>query len=46
MGTSKPENCKFPVPVQDIVLNGVIEIIPCTLEAEASIRGVEVWTVR
>lgn len=46
MGTSKPENCKFPAPVQDIVLNGVIEIIPCTLEAEASIRGVAVWTAR
>lgn len=46
MGTSKPEKCKFPAPVQDIVLNGVIEIIPCTLEAEASIRGVEVWTAR
>ena len=45
-GTSKPENCKFPAPVQDIILNGVIEIIPCTEKAEVSIREVPVWTAR
>lgn len=46
MGTSKPENCKFPAPVQNIILNGVIEIIPCTAKAEVSIREVPVWTAR
>jgi hypothetical protein len=42
-GTSKPRNCKFTVVVPEITLLGVIEIIPCTKEAEASIKGVEEW---
>jgi hypothetical protein len=42
-GTSKPRNCKFTVVVPEITLLGVIEIIPCTEEAEASIKGVDEW---
>ena len=43
-GTSKPNNCKFTVTVDEIAILGVIEIIPCTAKAEASIRGVKEWT--
>ena len=42
-GTSKPENCKFPVAVDRIYLLQAIEIIPCTAKAKKSIEGVAVW---
>lgn len=42
-GTSKPRECKFPVPVNEICITGVIEIIPTTEKAEKSIRGVSIW---
>jgi hypothetical protein len=42
-GVSKPENCKFPAPLEKILVLGVIEIIPCTKEAQKSIEGVAVW---
>ena len=43
-GTSRPENCKFPVAVDKVILTEVVEIIPITAEAKASIDGVPVWT--
>ena len=42
-GTSKPENCKFPCPVVNETVIGVIEIISCTEKARQSIEGVEIW---
>lgn len=42
-GTSKPENCKFPCPVDKVILTEVIEIIPITVKAKASIESVKVW---
>lgn len=42
-GTSKPQNCKFTVTVEEIVILGVIEIIPCTEKAIKSIEDVDVW---
>ena len=42
-GTSKPENCKFPCEVAEVILTEVIEIIPITEKAKESIQGVEVW---
>ncbi len=42
-GTSKPKRCKFPVAVAEVFLRGVIEIIPITDEARASIASVPVW---
>ena len=42
-GTSKPRTCKFTVVVPEITVLGAIEIIPCTEEAEASIKGVKEW---
>lgn len=44
-GTSKPENCKFTVTVEEITILGVIEIIPCTEKAINSIEGVKVWKI-
>jgi Domain of unknown function (DUF6948) len=42
-GTSKPEKCKFPEPVDEVLLTEVIEIIPITPAAQKSIDGVPVW---
>ena len=44
-GTSKPNGCKFPAPVAEVAITDVIEVIPCTAKAEASIRSVRVWTL-
>lgn len=44
-GTSKPQNCKFPEPVDEVLLTEVIEIIPITEKARASIDAVPVWRV-
>ena len=43
-GTSKPDNCKFPVAVPEILLTEAVEIIPTTEQAAASIEGVSVWS--
>lgn len=42
-GTVAPHNCKFTVVVPEMTILGVIEIIPCTKKAIASIEGVAVW---
>lgn len=42
-GTTKPYDCKFTVIVPEIVILGVIEIIPCTDKAIESIEGVKEW---
>ena len=42
-GTSEPNKCKFPAPVAEVLLLGVIEIIPMTDDAVASIASVPVW---
>ena len=42
-GTSKPENCKFPVAVSRVELTEVIEILDVTAKARKSIEGVPVW---
>lgn len=42
-GVSKPENCKFPVEVDEVILTNVVEIIKATEKAKESIDGVEVW---
>ena len=44
-GTSKPENCKFPVPVSEVFLTEVIEIIPITPMAKKSIDSVPIWKI-
>ena len=42
-GTSKPQNCKFPAPVAEVLLTEAIEIIPATEAAVASIAAVPEW---
>ena len=42
-GTSKPEDCKFPISVPEVTLKEVIEIIPCTKEGQESIKSVKIW---
>lgn len=42
-GTSNPSGCKFPCEVPEVLLTEVIEIIPMTEKAEASIKAVPVW---
>lgn len=42
-GTSKPNDCKFPCPVDRVELLQAIEILDVTPEARASIEGVPVW---
>ena len=42
-GVTKPENCKFPCEVNEVILTEIIEILPCTKKAEECIKGVPVW---
>jgi len=42
-GTTKPSGCKFPCEVDEVLLVGVIEIIPITDKAKASIASVPEW---
>ena len=42
-GTSKPRECKFTVTVPEMIVLGVIEVIPCSEKATASILGVVEW---
>lgn len=43
-GTSKPEMCRIPMPVTEVLLLEAIEIIPITDQAKASLDGVPLWT--
>jgi hypothetical protein len=43
-GVSKPADCKFPAPVDSVLLLEAIEILPVAAAAEKSIRGVTPWT--
>ena len=42
-GTSRPENCKFPVTVEEVVVFNVLEILSVTDKAAKSIDGVKIW---
>ncbi len=42
-GTTKPDECKFPEPVDEIFVTEVIEILATTEAAQASIEAVPVW---
>ena len=43
-GTSKPDDCKFPAAVSEVVLTEAIELLPITPKAKASLKGVRIWT--
>lgn len=42
-GTNAPRGCKFTQPVDEIIVLGVIEIIPTTAVAQENINSVPVW---
>lgn len=42
-GTSKPQNCKFPVEMDQVHLLQSIEIINVTEKGKKSIQGVSIW---
>ena len=43
-GTSKPKTCKFPAAVDGIEVEQIIETLPVTDAAAASIDAVPVWS--
>ncbi len=43
-GVSCPTECKFPCVVPEVLLYGVIEILPCSEKAKQSIAEVPEWT--
>ena len=43
-GPSKHDKCRFPSPVDSVLLLDVIEIIPITIKARNSINEVQEWT--
>lgn len=42
-GVTKPENCKFAMPVKEIILTEAIEIIPMTAKAAEQIQNIKSW---
>jgi hypothetical protein len=44
-GPNKPNKCKFPVEVEEVILTEAIEIIPCTEKARLAIEAVPVWMI-
>lgn len=42
-GVKRPDQCQFTMTVPEMIVGGVIELIPCTEKAEKSIDGVKVW---
>ncbi len=42
-GTKRPNDCKFPCPVNRVILTEMIELLPCTEKACESIKGVKIW---
>jgi len=42
-GVKYPKECKFPCPVDSVVLTEAIEILNVTNEAKASIESVPIW---
>ena len=42
-GVKEPNECKFAVPVDKVILTEVIEILDCTQAAKENIEGVPSW---
>lgn len=42
-GVKNPEDCKFTVTVDSMVISSVIEIIPTTADAQKIIEEVSIW---
>lgn len=44
-GVKCPNDCKFSISVNEMIISDVIEIIPTTQSAETCIKGVKEWRV-
>ena len=44
-GTKNPWNCKLTVLVPELVVLGIIQVIPCTDAAVNSLSGVAEWKI-
>ncbi len=44
-GSSKPDGCKFPAPVDKVELLQAIEILDCSKKAQDNIESVSIWKV-
>lgn len=42
-GTKKPHECKFPIPMPEQEVTGVLEVIPMTDAAVKNMKAVPVW---
>ena len=42
-GVKNPNDCKFPREVDSVELTEVIEVIPCTKQAQESINNTPIW---
>lgn len=42
-GTKKPSDCKFPIAMPNQEVTGVLEVIPMTDAAVASLKSVPIW---
>lgn len=42
-GVSRPNNCKFSMPVESMIVTSAIQIIPCTDKAVESLEAVKIW---
>ena len=42
-GVKRPQNCKFPRTVPEVLLTDIAEVIPATDVAKKSIDGVAIW---
>lgn len=43
IGTKKPDSCRFTVTVPSMVINGVIQCIPCEKKAIDVIKSIKEW---
>lgn len=43
IGTKKPDNCRFTVTVPSMVIEGAVQIIPCTEVGIETIKSVKEW---
>lgn len=42
-GVKYPDDCKFTMPINEVVITNVCEILACTEQAISCIDGVEIW---
>ena len=45
-GPLKPDECKFAIPVPEVLVTEAIEIIHCTAKAKEAIEGVPSWVMQ